>query len=382
MSGYIQENKLLVISDTAMYRKGGKVYAYEPVLKELKALLSIFSSITWIGADKGFTDKTLAVIDTNAIKAVILPRVSYSGWVNKVNVALQYPQMYFTIKKYWREHHYIYTRGPSHPAYLGILLSTKDKTRKYIHKYAGDWQKKNIPNSYNIQRKRLKAFSSDNIITSVNGRQKEDTASVLNIPNPCLHEHELVAMNERGREKSFSGKLNLLFVGNLTEGKSVLNLIEALKDLVLHSTIKKVYIAGDGPLMNEVKKAAEETKLEIVVTGVLNRYELNDLYAISHALVLPSISEGFPKVVAEAAAYGCIPVVTNLSGISTYIKDGVNGLLMEGASPLTITSTIKKLIETERKREISNATIQMSRQFTYEQFCETFARLYSLRADI
>lgn len=365
-----------------MYRQGDKVYAYEPVLKELIALLSVFKSITWIGADKGFTDNTLSVIDTEAIEPVILPRISYRAWANKLNVLFQYPNMYYTIKKHWRQHKYIYTRGPAHPAYIGILLSSNDKKRTYIHKYAGDWQKENIPNSYNIQRKRLKKFNTENVFISINGKREKDHYTVINIPNPCLHEHELGIMNDRGREKNFSGKLTLLFVGNLTEGKGVLNLIQALDDGLVKNSIEKVYIAGDGPLINRVKEAADNSSTKIIVTGTLKRDELNELYATSHALILPSISEGFPKVIAEAAAYGCIPLVTALPGIIPYIRDEANGLLMKDASSQTITNTIKKLLVTRQKQHISEDTMQMSQQFTYERFCKTAAQLYGIEANI
>ena len=37
----------------------------------------------------------------------------------------------------------------------------------------------------------------------------------------------------------------------------------------------------------------------------------------SHVLILLSKSEGFPKVIMEAEVFGCVPIISNFSGISS-----------------------------------------------------------------
>ena len=44
-------------------------------------------------------------------------------------------------------------------------------------------------------------------------------------------------------------------------------------------------------------------------------------YASSHVLVLTSESEGFPKVISEAMAYGCVPIVTRVGAIPEALND-------------------------------------------------------------
>ena len=49
-----------------------------------------------------------------------------------------------------------------------------------------------------------------------------------------------------------------------------------------------------------------------------------------HVLLLPSIFEGFPLVIVEAQANGCVPVASHLAGITDMaIEDGVSGLLLD-----------------------------------------------------
>ena len=43
---------LLVISDTAVFKRDGKAYGFGPVVKEIDAMLHLFKEITWIGFNR------------------------------------------------------------------------------------------------------------------------------------------------------------------------------------------------------------------------------------------------------------------------------------------------------------------------------------------
>ena len=49
---------------------------------------------------------------------------------------------------------------------------------------------------------------------------------------------------------------------------------------------------------------------KILMLGALNREEIFQIYKESHAIILLSKSEGFPKVIMEAGAFGCVPIVS------------------------------------------------------------------------
>ena len=52
--------------------------------------------------------------------------------------------------------------------------------------------------------------------------------------------------------------------------------------------------------------------------GLLNRKIFLKYILRSHILILLSKSEGFPKVIMEAAVFGCVPIVSNFDGISKF----------------------------------------------------------------
>jgi glycosyltransferase involved in cell wall biosynthesis len=128
---------------------------------------------------------------------------------------------------------------------------------------------------------------------------------------------------------------------------------------------------GDGPLKHEVEKLAIGFEgIQIHVAGALNREELNEYYKRSHVLVLPSASEGFPKVIAEASAYGCIPVATALSAIPQYVSHLDNGFLLKDNNPDTIANALNELMRRNDLALISTKATDLSAQFTYERYVD------------
>lgn len=379
MPADIRKRTLLVVSDTAMYDDAGKLLVFDPVLRELKVVQDMFDNIIWLGARTLKKKGTLRQVDSEKIHADMLPCVSRSGLINIFFVLLAYPVFLFRIVKYLPQATHVHTRAPSHPAFLMILLSLLDNKRTYAHKYAGEWTDKNIPLTYRIQRSLLKRVRKPNIKVIISGKNEEESVNVHDMQNPCIYSHEINAMNTIGLQKDFSKELRLLFVGNMMPSKGILQLLDALNSNLLNKRITQLQIAGGGRLLNEVRKKAEQNKnVKIIVTGDITREELNKLYADAHLLILPSSSESFPKVVAEAAAFGCIPVTTSLSAITRQINDGVNGFLMTDNSPDSIIQTINRVADNTELSAISNNAIEMSKLFTYERFRQRMARVYNI----
>ncbi len=379
MPADIPKRTLLVVSDTAMYNDAGKLLVFDPVLRELKVVQDMFDNIIWLGARTLNKKGTLRQVNSEKIHAEMLPCVSRSGFINIFFVLLAYPVFLLRILKYLPQATHVHTRAPSHPAFLMILLSLLDNKRTYAHKYAGEWTDKNIPLTYRIQRSLLKRVRKPNIKVIISGKNEEESVNVHDMQNPCIYAHEINAMNTIGLQKDFSKELRLLFVGNMMPSKGILQLLDALSNPQVNNKIVQLHIAGGGRLLDEVRKKAEQnSSVKITVTGDITREELNKLYADVHLLILPSSSESFPKVVAEAAAYGCIPVTTSLSAITRQITDGVNGFLMTDNSPDSITQTINRVADNTELSAISHNAIEMSKLFTYERFRQRMARVYNI----
>lgn len=380
MRGDIQKRTLLVVSDTAMINDNGTVLVFEPVLRELSAIEDMFDNIVWLGARTLQKKQSLKPVSSEKITTVLLPCLSRSGIVNVFYVLMAYPVMLFLILKYRKQATHVHTRGPAHPAFLTVLLSLFDKKRIYSHKYAGEWTSNDsIPFSYRVQRAILRRIRKPNVRIVVSGRNDTNNANVYDLPNPCIYEAELQQMNVVGREKDFTDKLQLLFVGNMMPSKGILELLDALKDKTLSQRYSVVHIVGGGKLLEEVKeRAAGLTDMDWRVYGNISRDDLNQLYAKVHILVLPSSSESFPKVIAEAAAYGCVPVVTPLSAIAKQIMHGVNGYLLKDTSPRSIALGLNEAANNDSLKTVSEKALDMSARYTYERFKISMKNIYEI----
>lgn len=90
-------------------------------------------------------------------------------------------------------------------------------------------------------------------------------------------------------------------------------------------------IAGDGPLLSQVQRFVAHEGLDwITLPGRVPRETLGELYAGADVFVQPTIRESFGLAALEARAAG-LPVVGYAgSGVSEFVADGVNGLLVQG----------------------------------------------------
>jgi glycosyltransferase involved in cell wall biosynthesis len=100
-------------------------------------------------------------------------------------------------------------------------------------------------------------------------------------------------------------------------------------------------------MRDKLEKQVEIAGLEdrVIFKGQINNTEtLRELYIAADILVLPSLSEGTPKVVAEAMAHGTVPIAVSGTGSNDYIiEHDCNGFLTAPKSPEEIVKYIQKL---------------------------------------
>lgn len=77
---------------------------------------------------------------------------------------------------------------------------------------------------------------------------------------------------------------------------------------------------------------------------------LFDMYRNHDVFVLPSLSEGTPRTLVEARAFGCPVVATRVGGIPSSVDDGRTGLLVEPNDSLGLATAIERLLDDESLR--------------------------------
>lgn len=133
-----------------------------------------------------------------------------------------------------------------------------------------------------------------------------------------------------------------LFLGRITPKKGLDRLLAAWK-LVPHLML---IIAGndeDGYRQN-LEKIVEDQHIgaRIRFIGMVSDHDKWALYENATMFILPSYSENFGNVVAEAMAMGCPVVVTPEVGLARLVREAGAGLVVDG-EPTTLADTVRTL---------------------------------------
>ena len=377
MSQYISEKpSLTIISDTAMY-SSDSIFVFEPVLREVDSFRYLFSNINWLGfRDQGPPPQNASKTLSNNLKLLQVKPCGGNTYFKKIIIIIFVPYYTYMILKLIKRSDIIHTRGPSIPALLTIISSFFYPSKKYWHKYGGDWQLGSKTISYKLQRWLLMKKVPGRVVVAA--RNEFDPPHILSWENPCLTEKEIHYNKQYGLNKKFNGKLIFCFVGRLEESKGFPLLLDAFSKLDDIDWISKMHCVGEGPKRGMFEKKTERNQTPIIFHGLLNRQALNQIYKESHIIILPSKSEGFPKVLAEASSFGCIPIISPIPCITNYINATKNnGIILNDLSLDEIIKTIMKLDKDRlHLNKISLNAINTSNLFTYERYNKNIKKTF------
>ena len=361
---------LAIISDTSMYMDiGGNIYLFEPVLREVKYFSHLFSKINWLGYCHHEPIPSNAKKDIPFNLELFIAKPSGGKtYVKKIQTILFIPLYMYKIIKIIRKSDIIHTRGPSIPALLTIIISFFYRNKKYWHKYAGTWQSQTKAISYIFQRWLL--LKNIPGIAIVSQRNNTDPKHIISWLNPCLSEEEIKTHKKYGIRKNFNDKKIFCFVGRLENSKGFPALLDAFSNLDEINWIAKLHCVGETNENKYIEKLNYNGNISIQYHGVLDRKELNKIYEDSHFIILPSKSEGFPKVLVEASSFGCIPIIPSIPAIISNINEQKkNGIILEDINPQGIIRAIENLSQMRvQLSEYSKNAMQEVEKYSYEKY--------------
>jgi glycosyltransferase involved in cell wall biosynthesis len=124
--------------------------------------------------------------------------------------------------------------------------------------------------------------------------------------------------------------VNVIIVGHDLIRKGVEEFIELSEN---HQEVTFHIVGSGNNRINMYKKSNEQNKSKnIIYHGPLGREELNKVLKIVDLLVLPSHSEGFPKVILECAAKGIPSLIYSSYGAKEWIENDINGFVCDNRS--------------------------------------------------
>ncbi|MCC7551077.1 MAG: glycosyltransferase family 4 protein [Methanobacterium sp.] len=171
----------------------------------------------------------------------------------------------------------------------------------------------------------------------------------------------------------------LLYVGRLTYGKGLKDLLKAVKNVCRMCPLK-LLLVGEGELENHLKRFIKSEGLEddVQVTGKKSHQELVEIYQNALLFIFPSHYEGFPTVVLEAMSSGLPVLVSDIPAHAAFIKDFDNGVLVKKGSVEDLSQKIILLYENRdlRKQLGNRARETVMENFTWDKNSREFEELY------
>ena len=195
--------------------------------------------------------------------------------------------------------------------------------------------------------------------------------------------------NLKKKNPDFLAKLNLkpedFIVGNISRFD-----VQKNQNLIIKTAVRlkdkypemKFILVGNGKLLEQSKKLAEELNLgsSLIFTG--EQLNLLDYYSIFDTFVFPTFWEGMPYVLLEAMACRLPVICSDIPSLKEIVKDNYSALLINPQSESELYDAIIKLF-TDRKlmneisRNAHEAVKNYSEYFTIKKIEEIYTGVMS-----
>ncbi|PCH53425.1 MAG: hypothetical protein COC22_02765 [Flavobacteriaceae bacterium] len=392
--------------------------------------------LDWGSHDSDHKKQIPNQVGNNEIKLIPIHSFDVTTLKNGIKAIFRIPKILIQIYKamQWADH--IHLRCPGNIGLLGcfvqILFPNKPKTVKY----AGNWDPKSKqPLSYRLQKWIVsKTFLTRNTKVLVYGEWENQTKNIVPFFTATYSEEEILerhsehneatspikqiatSRNSRTNETDCrpepvegfpcnnklhrnsqldwrshdlendgqipnqvgnDGKINFLFVGGLTKGKQPL-----LSMKVVHELKKKGYqvqldLYGEGTECEKLVNYIQNNSLEneMILHGNTSKEIIKKAYQKAQFLLFISKSEGWPKVVAEAMFWGCLPITSAISCIPYMLDHGNRGAIVTANVDEIILVVEDYLKDTKKYSAQVKKAMEWSRHYTLERFEEGIGKL-------
>ncbi len=164
----------------------------------------------------------------------------------------------------------------------------------------------------------------------------------------------------------------ILFLGRIVEEKGI--------DILLRASVGLdafLLLAGDGAKLENYRNLAQDLGIESRVRFTGWRRDRSALLDLADVLVLPSRSEPFGTVMAEAWSKNVPVVASRAEGPRQYIEHGINGMLSDIEDVDGLANNLCAVIEDDnlRKKLIIGGTGLVS-QFSKERVISNLLQVY------
>ncbi|MDX6746057.1 glycosyltransferase [Polaribacter sp. PL03] len=320
--------RFLIISDAPTLKKGDKLFSYAPYVNEMKLWIKYFDDVVIVSPTK--YKKDLLVDSFNRdVKVSSIPSVSLISFFEILKSIIVLPFILLKLFKNMKKADHIHLRNPGSIGLLACFIQVFFPFTPKTSKYAGNWDPKSEqPLSYKLQKWILSnSFLTRNCKVLVYGEWANQSKNIVPFFTASYNKSEI----EPIENKSLTGIIKFIFVGAFTKGKQPFLCVRIIENLISKGYNVQLDMFGNGEEFLKIQEYIHLNSLSenIILHGNQSKNVVKKAFIKSHFLLFISKSEGWPKVVAEAMFWKCLPIASNVSCVNYMLDSGNRGIVVD-----------------------------------------------------
>ncbi|MEZ7493938.1 glycosyltransferase [Leeuwenhoekiella aequorea] len=368
--------RFTVITQIEHYKADGKYYSYTPYVKEMNLWFNHVDEVCIVAPfNSGIPTEIDSDYNINEIEFKQVSAINLTSFFQVVRALIKLPDILIAIYTAMSKADHIHLRCPGNMGLLGAFVQILFPQKRKTAKYAGNWDPKATqPWSYRLQKWILSNTTlTKNMQVLVYGDWSHQTENIIPFFTASYSEAE---KNDIPLRK-YDLPLRFLFVGSLVSGKQPQYAIDLIEELILNGFPSELHFYGDGILKKSLEENLNNENLKgaLYFHGNQKPEDVQEAYQKSHFLILPSKSEGWPKVVAEAMWWGTIPIVTPISCVPYMLGESKRGVLISTDLKSDLDKLIPVLKNKEALKSMALEASEWSRTYTLDRFNNKIEKL-------
>jgi glycosyltransferase involved in cell wall biosynthesis len=193
----------------------------------------------------------------------------------------------------------------------------------------------------------------------------------------CCMTDEIAARAARRRAYRQTTPPTILMVARLDDAKDHATLIHAVGDLLKRGKPVRLRLAGEGPLLDDLKILTTQLHLSEHVEFLGARHDIPELLGDSDLFVLATKTEGFGIVLIEAMSAELPVISSDVPACREVLEDGRCGLLVQVGDAPALAQAIARLLDDAelRARFIQAGLERVRKDYDPQGTIQAYARL-------
>ena len=360
-------SRITIVSHVIHFRRNEEILAYGPYAREIEIWADLFDEVI-IAAPIRKEEPTGFAVSIDRRNVSLSSQIETGGKTLSAKLLQLFSLPIHIIKlcRAMKGADAIHVRCPGNLGLLGVIFAPLF-SKKLIAKYAGQWSDfPEEPWSYRLQKKILRSRWWNSPVT-VYGEWPGEPSHVVPFFTSMMTRQQVADAIAGSKEKKTESPIRIVFSGRLSKEKGVHHLVEAVGILKERGLAVELAIVGNGAEFGRLQKqiAALGIADQVKMVGDVPYEAGLEYFKWGHVLVLPSQSEGFPKVLAEAMCHGMVCIGTN-SGLVPKMLEGC-GIVVDSVGAVAIADAIEEISsDADRFQKMSKAGVEWASQYSIE----------------